>query len=253
MSLGKQIRKYRKQAGLTQAQLAEQLGISFQAVSSWENDEYLPDSTRLTEIARCLDVGVSKLLEEDDLSGLARRDRLSDEAHMHTMLKTSLRLGDFPLAYRALGCVDATCAEKPSAARRAMHLACHALALGVGTDEVLEILLYYGLVRETKAEINGLPASPACKEMLRLLHKRGELSETAPAACLARCMDGIYSLSTAAIDGTRDDMILTVEDAETSIVPALRTLKNTMPVWNNAVYLLRYQLLALLETYKRLL
>lgn len=37
MTIGKKIMSLRKEAGLTQEQLAEKLGLSAQAVSKWEN------------------------------------------------------------------------------------------------------------------------------------------------------------------------------------------------------------------------
>lgn len=37
------IQKYRKKCGLTQKELAKKLGVSFQAVSKWENAKSLPD------------------------------------------------------------------------------------------------------------------------------------------------------------------------------------------------------------------
>lgn len=37
LKISENIRKYRKEAGLTQEQLAERFGVSFQAVSRWEN------------------------------------------------------------------------------------------------------------------------------------------------------------------------------------------------------------------------
>ena len=42
MDLGKNIAKYRKEKNLTQRQLADLLGISFQAVSKWENNHSMP-------------------------------------------------------------------------------------------------------------------------------------------------------------------------------------------------------------------
>ena len=44
MSIGSQIAKRGKELGMTQQELAESLDVSFQAVSSWERDEYLPDT-----------------------------------------------------------------------------------------------------------------------------------------------------------------------------------------------------------------
>ena len=45
MNIGNKIRELRKQQGITQEQLAESIGISFQAVSKWENNIALPDIT----------------------------------------------------------------------------------------------------------------------------------------------------------------------------------------------------------------
>ena len=39
MSIGENITRIRKEKNLTQEQLAEKLGVTFQAVSSWERDE----------------------------------------------------------------------------------------------------------------------------------------------------------------------------------------------------------------------
>lgn len=44
MNIGNKIRELRKQRGITQEQLAESIGISFQAVSKWENNIALPIS-----------------------------------------------------------------------------------------------------------------------------------------------------------------------------------------------------------------
>ena len=47
MSLGSNIAETRKLRGLTQEKLAELVGVSFQAVSTWERDENLPDTAHL--------------------------------------------------------------------------------------------------------------------------------------------------------------------------------------------------------------
>ena len=48
MTLGERIAYYRGKLGLSQGELAEQLGVSRQAVSKWETDAGLPDLERLT-------------------------------------------------------------------------------------------------------------------------------------------------------------------------------------------------------------
>ena len=68
--------------------------------------------------------------------------------------------------------------------------------------------------------------------------------------CIARCLDCLYSLSSAPIEGGRQEILKAVSDAEKNAIPLLRVIKNAEPEWNNAVYLIRYQMLSLLEAYK---
>ncbi len=65
MTIGSRINSLRTSKGITQAQLAEKLGVSFQAVSNWERDEHLPDTDKLASIARALDSTVASLMGED--------------------------------------------------------------------------------------------------------------------------------------------------------------------------------------------
>ncbi|KHF37982.1 DNA (cytosine-5-)-methyltransferase [Halalkalibacter okhensis] len=58
----KNINRYRKEKGLTQEGLARQLGVTYQAVSKWENEQAMPDISLLPEISMILEVSVDKLL-----------------------------------------------------------------------------------------------------------------------------------------------------------------------------------------------
>ena len=62
MTLGKRIAANRRRLGLTQDQLAEQLGITAQAVSKWENDQSCPDITMLPKLAEIFGVSTDELL-----------------------------------------------------------------------------------------------------------------------------------------------------------------------------------------------
>lgn len=57
-----QLTKLRESNNLSQSQLAEQLNVSRQAVSKWENGTALPDIVRLVEIAQLLNVSLDKLV-----------------------------------------------------------------------------------------------------------------------------------------------------------------------------------------------
>ena len=60
--VGLYIKKMRKENGLTQAELADKLNISFQAVSKWETGETLPDTGILLELCNILNISVDTLL-----------------------------------------------------------------------------------------------------------------------------------------------------------------------------------------------
>ena len=53
----------RKEKGLTQANLAEQLGVSDRAVSKWETGRSLPDADNMLELSRILGITVDELLK----------------------------------------------------------------------------------------------------------------------------------------------------------------------------------------------
>lgn len=61
-SFGSRFSQLRKSKGLTQEQVANQLGLSIQAVSKWENDISCPDIQLLLEIAEMFDTTVDELL-----------------------------------------------------------------------------------------------------------------------------------------------------------------------------------------------
>ena len=62
MTLGTIIQTKRAQRGLSQEQLAEQVGVSRQAVSKWEVGDAIPDTDKLVPLARALGITVDELL-----------------------------------------------------------------------------------------------------------------------------------------------------------------------------------------------
>ena len=60
-SIGKIIRKIRKEKNLTQEELAEQLYVTAQAVSKWENETGLPDITQIVPLCRVLGISADEL------------------------------------------------------------------------------------------------------------------------------------------------------------------------------------------------
>lgn len=65
---GKFIAKCRKDAGLTQAVLAEKLGITDRAVSKWETGKSLPDASIMLELCGILGISVNELLTGEKIA-----------------------------------------------------------------------------------------------------------------------------------------------------------------------------------------
>ena len=62
IKIGKFIASCRKEEGMTQAELAEKLGISDRAVSKWETGKSMPDSGIMLELCGFLKINVNELL-----------------------------------------------------------------------------------------------------------------------------------------------------------------------------------------------
>ena len=62
MNIAEVIRKYRKEAGLTQEEMANRLGVTTPAVNKWENGNSNPDIELLAPIARLLHISLDTLM-----------------------------------------------------------------------------------------------------------------------------------------------------------------------------------------------
>lgn len=62
-SIGEKIKELRKEQDMTQAQLAEKLGVTYQAVSKWENGTASPDISIIPDITRAFSVSADVLFD----------------------------------------------------------------------------------------------------------------------------------------------------------------------------------------------
>ncbi len=65
VNIGEKIRKLRKEKGISQDTLAQYLGVSFQAVSKWENGLAMPDVTMFPAIAFFFEISIDELFDYD--------------------------------------------------------------------------------------------------------------------------------------------------------------------------------------------
>ena len=67
MTLADKLKEARKNAGLTQLELAEKLCVSRQAITKWESGKGIPDVDNLKMISKVLNVSIDFLLDDEDV------------------------------------------------------------------------------------------------------------------------------------------------------------------------------------------
>lgn len=66
MNIGKQLKDARIESGYTQEQVAEQLDVSRQTISSWENGRTFPDIVSVVSLSDIYDVSLDALIKGDE-------------------------------------------------------------------------------------------------------------------------------------------------------------------------------------------
>lgn len=86
MELGNKIKTLRLRAGLTQEKLAEEMGVSFQTISKWENSVCAPDVSMLPKLSVYFGVTIDELF---DLTAEQRLHRIENMLDMEQELPHS--------------------------------------------------------------------------------------------------------------------------------------------------------------------
>lgn len=270
MSLGERIKEKREQLGLTQEEVAKQLEISFQAVSSWERDEYKPDTKNLIKLADILNTSVSSLVE-DKISFKTKKE-IYDWKHMKTYVKTTAKHYKLSNTLKALD--YAMEAHKGQSRKKSdvpyiyhpLNMACHILALDIMDDEIIAATLLHDVIEDCGKSYEDLPVKDSIKKLVsdltreeipgasrkEKLTKYYKKIKSNPKACLIKCVDRCNNLTTMSWGLSRDRIYRTISETEEYVLPLLKVLKN-IPEYNNAYWLLNYQIESMLDIYKRLL
>lgn len=81
MSLGNNIKKFRKNLGITQEELAAILCVTSQAVSKWESESGLPDTAQIIPLAKALNVSTDALFGFNSQNyDVVKADKILQEA-----------------------------------------------------------------------------------------------------------------------------------------------------------------------------
>lgn len=78
IKIGRFIASCRKEQGMTQAVLAEKLGITDRAVSKWETGKSMPDTGIMTELCSLLKINVNELLSGEKIMAEVYEKRVEE-------------------------------------------------------------------------------------------------------------------------------------------------------------------------------
>ena len=271
MNIGANIKKLREARKLTQEQVAEQVGVTFQAVSSWERDEYKPDVDNLIRLAKLFGVSASALVEEKQ-DAFKTKDNIYEWEHMKTFVKSAANAFKLDNTLRAIDC--AVAAHEGQTRKRSevpyiyhpLNLACHALAMGIHDDAVIAACLLHDVVEDCGRTPEELPVDEETQELVRLLTHAKTTSENRaavlrdyydaiakiPKAALIKCIDRCNNITTMAWGLSRERILRMMQETE-KYFPALLKIVKAERQYNNAAWLLQYQIESMLEIYKRLM
>ena len=174
MSIGSNIKKIREEKKLTQENIADMLNVSYQAVSSWERDEYRPDIDNLINLAKKLDVSLSSLVE-DKISNLKTKDNIFNYEHMKTFIKTTAKNYYLDNTIKALDfAFNAHEGQKRKNSNvpyiyHPLNMACHAMAMNLIDDEIITCCLLHDVVEDCNIKLEELPFNDSIKEIIKLL------------------------------------------------------------------------------------
>lgn len=79
VEIARRIRQARIDKNMTQMNLAEAMGVSYQAVSNWERGNSMPDISKLEDLCNTLDLSVEELLGMETKTAAAVNQVLKDE------------------------------------------------------------------------------------------------------------------------------------------------------------------------------
>ena len=99
-SIGKTIRRLRRERGLTQEELAKQLNITAQAISRWENETGMPDVSQIVPLANVFGVSTDVLFGMSEMSGEEEVQTILQEANM--LITSPVTMESLRASYEAL-------------------------------------------------------------------------------------------------------------------------------------------------------
>lgn len=272
MTFSERLSKIRKEKGFTQAEVAEKLDVSFQAVSLWERGETSPEIEKLADLASLYQVSLDWLLTgktkervlfdfQDSLS-----DRLFSEERMYTYVKTYAGVKNLYQTARVLPYARELHKgqfrrgkDKVPYIYHPLLIACHALALGLDDDTIISTALLHDVCEDCDVEIEELSVDEATREAVALLTKKPDISKDRyyqeisgnPIATMVKLLDRCNNVSGMAAGFSKEKLVEYIRETEDLVYPLLKTAKHEYPMYANQIFLIKYHMTSVIEAIKR--
>ena len=260
----------RKAKGMTQQELADRLGVTYQAISSWERGLCVPDTWNLIELAKALDVSVSSLVEQRGDYDYPSEKIFYNWRRMKTYVQTTAKtlkmentLKALPFAQKAHEGQTLKQSDIPYISHP-LNMACHMLAMGIKDDALIAATLMHDVVEDCGKKRDDLPVDEETKELVMLMsHGKDEEDREAmlrryykglasnPKAALIKLVDRCNNLTKMSWGLSRERIYRMIRETDEYVLPLLRVVKNTE--YDDAAWLLSYQIRSMLDIYKRLM
>lgn len=273
MMFSERLAALRKVNGYTQSDVANMLDVSFQAVSLWERGETNPEIDKLAALAELFGVSVDYLWTgkmeanamidfQDSLS-----DRLFDENKMYTYVKTYASANGLTQTMKVLPYArelhDGQVRKGKDKVPYIYHpllIACHALSLGLTDDNLVSAALLHDVCEDCAVAPEDLPVNDTTKEAVALLTKQEDVPKQLyyeriakhPIATMVKLLDRCNNVSGMAAGFTKERMASYIKETEDVVYTLLKTAKREYPMYSNQLFVIKYHMLSVVETIKRL-
>ena len=272
IDLSKKLHDLRRQKGYTQAEVAEKLNVSFQAVSLWERGETCPDIDNIVALADLYSVSTDALLRKTAAADMLSvpKPQIFDEKRMSTYISTYAGVKGMTQTVKALPFAR-SCHEdqlrkdgKVPYIYHPLTAACHALAMGLEDDSLVAACLLHDVCEDCGVAIDDLPVDEKTKEIVALVTKdssfySGNHDEyykklyQNPRALMVKLLDRAQNVSGMVFGFKKEKLAAYINETETVFYPMMQAAKTDYPQYKNALFLIKYQMMSVVETIKQLM
>lgn len=148
-----------------------------------------------------------------------------------------------------------------------LMMACHALALELNEDDIISTILLHDVCEDCNVTPQELPVNETVREAVRRMTfeiRADENEETAREryyreiaenriATVVKVIDRCNNISTMALGFSKPQIIRYIAETEEFVMPLLKIMKYNYPEFNNAAFLIKYQMKSVLESLKSMI